>query len=61
MHEIEYVSPIEYTPPLQSLSLFYRRWVGVGWQRQRCKTCRSLLELDNQGAALFCFLAVAHS
>ena len=23
--------------------------VGVGWQR-RCKTCRSLRELDNQGA-----------
>ena len=27
-------------------------WVGVGWQRH-CKTCRSLLELDNHRTAFF--------
>ena len=35
----------------------YIDWVGVGWQR-RCKTCSSLLELDNQGTAFFVRLFV---
>ena len=33
--------------------IYYMGWVGVGWQR-RCKMCRSLRELDNQGT-LFLF------
>ena len=36
------------TPPIYYA---YTGWVGVGWQRH-CKTCRSLLELDNQGTSL---------
>ena len=32
--------------------------VGVGWQ-QRCKTCQSLRELDDQGTVFFFFLFLA--
>ena len=31
----------------------YIGWVGVGWQRHCCKTCRSLRELDTQGTYRF--------
>ena len=34
-------------------TIFYIGWIGVGWQ-PHCKTCRCLLELDNQGT-VFCF------
>ena len=43
---------IEYTPPNVASIIF--GLVGVGCQRH-FERCRSLLELDSQGAALFCF------
>ena len=40
-------------PPMRSpSSVWHRGWVFVAWQR-RCKTSRSLRELDNQVTAFF--------
>ena len=41
------------TPPPRP-PILYMGWVGVGWQRHS-KTCRSPLELDNQGSVCFFF------
>ena len=50
MHDIEYT-------PTRLRYILCIGWVGIVWQRY-CRTCRSLLELDNQGTLflfLFCF------
>ena len=40
MASLSYPAPAPYT--------LLVGWVGVGWQRH-CKTCRLLIEIDNQG------------
>ena len=38
--------------PFPPPTIYQVGWVGVGWQRHY-KTCRSLLELNNQGTVFF--------
>ena len=45
--------PPAFCPPPSPPSILGIGWVGVGWQRHCCTTCRSLCDLDNQGTVFF--------